>query len=59
MHSRLFFHHAEIAVHEVDDEIAHGRKAQCLMPILLEELRAPTHHRPHIGVTQQTGRPHS
>ncbi len=46
-------HHAEIAVHEVDDEIIERRKAQRLVPVLLEELRAPAHHRPHLGVPQQ------
>src|SRR5713101_4695833 len=47
-------HHAEIAVHEVDDEIVHGRKAQRLMPVCLEQFRAPTHHCPHFGVAQHT-----
>src|SRR5215470_17190570 len=46
-------HNAEITVHEVDDKIVHRRKAQCFMPILLEELSAPAHNGPHFGVTKQ------
>ncbi len=52
MHSKSFgIHDAEITVHEVYDEIVHGRKAQCFMLVLLN-LRAPTHYRPHFGVAQ-------
>ena len=47
-------HHAEIRIHEIDDEVVHRRKAQRLVPIFLEELSAPTHHGPHFGVPQQT-----
>src|SRR3984885_4560890 len=45
-------HDAEITVHEVYDEIVHGRKAQHFMPVLLEKFCAPTHYRPHFSVAQ-------
>src|SRR6202049_2291171 len=50
----VWIHHAEVAIHEIDDEIVHGRKTQRLMAILLKKLCAPTHYCPHFGVAQQT-----
>jgi hypothetical protein len=32
----VWIHYAEVAIHEIDDEIVHGRKTQRLMAILLK-----------------------